>query len=155
MRRGRGFFANLAKLSRVYQFNCGNTTVISRKELEGGKPESQISSRPSGVLKTSGIPGRGVRDRLRALTNSLHLPPRSSLSPLLHAQLIDQDQCCFPAGRKAREEKKTKRSSFKAILTLIQVYFLTSAPPVLVISWHQRETFCSEVGGNAGRLCLR
>lgn len=33
--RGRGFSANLAKLSRVYQFNCGNTTVISRKELEG------------------------------------------------------------------------------------------------------------------------
>lgn len=27
--------ANLAKLSRVYQFNCGNMTVISRKELEG------------------------------------------------------------------------------------------------------------------------
>lgn len=35
VRRGSGFFANLAKLSRVYQFNCGNTTVISRKELEG------------------------------------------------------------------------------------------------------------------------
>jgi len=29
------FFALLAKLSRVYQFNCGNTAVISREELEG------------------------------------------------------------------------------------------------------------------------
>lgn len=35
VRRGWGFYASLAKLSRVYQFNCGNMTVISRKELEG------------------------------------------------------------------------------------------------------------------------
>lgn len=36
IREGLGFSAlTLAKLSRVYQFNCGNMTVISRKELEG------------------------------------------------------------------------------------------------------------------------
>ena len=40
---GGGFFANLAKLSRVYQFNCGNTTVISRKELEGESLKAKLA----------------------------------------------------------------------------------------------------------------
>lgn len=46
---------NVAKLSRVYQFNGGNMAVISHKELEGREPESQISSRPRRAAKTSGI----------------------------------------------------------------------------------------------------
>lgn len=42
-KRGWGFFADFAKLSRVYQFNCGNTAVISRKELEGESLKAKLA----------------------------------------------------------------------------------------------------------------
>lgn len=42
-KQGWSFFTILAKLSRVYQFNCGNTTIISRRELQGGSLKAKLA----------------------------------------------------------------------------------------------------------------
>lgn len=72
-RRGQGFFATLAKHSRVYQFNCRSMTVISRKGLEGKAWKPNYLQAFNWALKTSGIWNREVRDWLWVLTNSLSI----------------------------------------------------------------------------------
>ena len=77
-RRGKGegwssFSKTLPTLCRVYQFNCGNTTVISLEELEEGSLENpnelqafQSVGKPQESLKREFESKKATRKALRA-----------------------------------------------------------------------------------------